>query len=97
MTQPEYEQVTYPVSTYVWCKGSLSRLDRHPIFVSSPVRFARDENGRYTLLACHDQACRLCGRPTRYEETEMGFQTGYVPPEKAHTEQEKEPIAGCTR
>lgn len=93
MNHTEYEQVTYPVSTYVWCKGSSSRLGRHPIFVSSPVRFIRDESGCYTLLACHDHECPLCDRATRYEETDIGFQTGYVPPGNATTEQKKEPIA----
>ena len=93
MTQPEYEQVSYAPSTYVWCKGRLSELDRHPIFVSSPVNFLRDEGGRYTLLACHDQACSFCDRATRYEETELGFQDGYVPSEKVLLKQQKLSIA----
>jgi hypothetical protein len=83
MTQPEYELAMYGASAYVWCKGSLSGIDRHPIFVSSPVKFLRDEGGRYILLACPDQACSLCGHATRYEESELGFQDDYVPLEKA--------------
>lgn len=82
MKQPEYELVTYGASAYVWCKGTLIGLDRHPIFVSSPVRFLRDEGGRYTLLVCHDQACSLCGQAIHYAESELGFQDGYVPLEK---------------
>ena len=69
MTRAEYEEVNYAPSTYVWCKGASSGLDQHPIFVSSPVKFLRDEGRRYTLLACHDQACSLCGHATRYEES----------------------------
>lgn len=93
MTQPEYELVMYAPSIYVWCKGTLNGLDRHPIFVSSPVKFLRDEGGRYTLLACHDEACSLCDRATRYEESEIGFQDGYAPPEKAVPNQQKLSIA----
>jgi hypothetical protein len=87
MTETVYEEVTYAPSIYVWCKGSSSRLGRHPIFVSSPVKFARDERGRYALLACHDQACPLCDQATRYEESDIGFQDGYVPPAILRTEQ----------
>jgi hypothetical protein len=86
MTETVYEEVSYAPSIYVWCKGSSSSLDRHPIFVSSPVKFLRDEGGRYTLLACHDHACPLCDRATRYEESEIVFQTGYVPPAKGKPE-----------
>jgi hypothetical protein len=79
MTETIYEQVTYAPSIYVWCKGSSSELGRRPIFVSSPVKFARDESGRHTVLCCHRETCSLCGKPTRYEENEIGFETGYVP------------------
>ena len=85
MTETIYEQVSYAPSIYVWCKGSSSGLGRHPIFVSSPVKFARDEGGRYTLLACHERDCPLCDREMRYEESEIGFQTGYAPPAKRET------------
>ena len=71
-----YEEITYPASTYVWCKGSSTELSRHPIFVSSPVRFVRDENGRHVLLRCQHKTCSLCGQPTTYGENEMAFQTG---------------------
>jgi len=87
MTETVYEQVSYAPSIYVWCKGSSSGLGRHPIFVSSPVKFARDEGGRYTLLACHERACPLCDRAMRYDEIEIGFQTGYGPPPKGKPEQ----------
>lgn len=80
MNQCDHEQVTYAPSIYVWCKGSSIELGPHPIFVSSPVKFARDEKGRYTVLRCHHKTCSLCGQPTRYRENEIGFQTGYVRP-----------------
>jgi hypothetical protein len=74
----ECEEVFYPVSTYVWCKGVSSKLGRHPTFVSSPVRFTPDPNGRYTLLTCRHDTCSLCGTATRYEEKEIGFQEEVV-------------------
>jgi hypothetical protein len=47
------EEVFYAGSAYVWCKGLSSKLSRHPIFVSSPVRFTSGPNGRSTMLTCH--------------------------------------------
>jgi hypothetical protein len=75
MLTEQCEEVFYPCSTYVWCKGVSSLLGRHPIFLSSPVRF---DTGRFTLLTCHNPSCSLHGRPTRYSEGEIGFQDGYV-------------------
>jgi hypothetical protein len=74
MKSAECEAVFYPPSTYVWCKGVSSQLGRHPIFVSSPVRFTLGPNGRYTLLTCRHATCSFCGEATRYEEKEFGFQ-----------------------
>jgi hypothetical protein len=86
MSETVYEEVSYGPSIYVWCKGSSSRLGRHPIFVSSPVKFTRDESGRHTVLHCHHETCSLCGKPTRYEENEIGFQAGYVRPKSGEQE-----------
>jgi hypothetical protein len=71
----ECEEVSYSASTYVWCKGESKLLGRHPIFVSSPVRF---EGGRFTFLTCPHKSCSLHAQPTRYSEEDIGFQTGYV-------------------
>jgi len=68
------EQVFFPQSTYVWCHGVSSILGRHAIFVSSPVQFKADENGRYALLTCHHSGCSLCGMERPYREQAMGFQ-----------------------
>jgi len=68
------EEVFYAGSTYVWCKGLSSKLGRHPIFVSSPVRFTSGPNGRSTMLTCHHATCSLSGKATSYEEKEIGFQ-----------------------
>jgi hypothetical protein len=76
MKTPECEDVSYPVSTYVWCKGVSTKLARHPIFVSSPVRFTPGLNGRSTVLTCRNATCSLCGMVTNYEEKEIGFQDG---------------------
>ena len=70
----ECEEVFYAGSTYVWCKGVSSKLGRHPIFVSSPVRFAPVPSGRCTTLTCREASCSLCGVPTTYPEKEIGFQ-----------------------
>lgn len=70
----ESVEVFYPGSTYVWCRGESTLVDRHPIFVSSPVRFMLGPNGRYTLLTCKDATCSLCGTPTPYQESDLGFQ-----------------------
>jgi hypothetical protein len=75
MKTEECQEVFYPVSTYVWCKGVSSLLGRHPIFVSSPVRF---ESARFTLLTCPHRSCSLHRQPTRYSEEDIGFQDGYV-------------------
>jgi hypothetical protein len=90
MTIAECEEVFYPVSTYVWCKGESKLLGRHPIFVSSPVRFMSGPNGRFTLFTCQCQSCSVHGSPTQYSEQEIGYQDGYVfrklsvEPEKPH-------------
>jgi hypothetical protein len=68
------EQVFYPQSTYVWCRGVSSILGRHPIFVSSPVQFNADENGRYAVLTCRHSGCSLCGVEGSYRELAFGFQ-----------------------
>ena len=75
MKTEECKEVSYPASTYVWCKGVSSLLGRHPIFVSSPVRF---ETGKFTFLTCPHRSCSLHGAPTRYSEEEIGFQDGYI-------------------
>ena len=77
-TVEECEKVSYPASTYVWCKGESKLLGRHPIFVSSPVRFTPVPPSRFTLLTCHDRSCSLYGHATHYLEEEIGFQDGYV-------------------
>jgi hypothetical protein len=74
----ECEEVSYPASTYVWCKGESQMLGRHPIFVSSPVRFRVLPATRLALLTCPHRSCSLHGRPTPYSEEEIGFQDGYV-------------------
>jgi hypothetical protein len=76
MKTAECEEVSYAGSTYVWCKGVSSKLGRHPIFVSSPVRFTPTPNGRSTELTCRHATCSLCGKATSYEEKEIGFQDG---------------------
>lgn len=78
METPVRVEVFYPASTYVWCKGVSSLLGRHPIFVSSPVRFTPGVTGRYVLLTCRHPTCSLCGKTTRYEEEEIGFQDEVV-------------------
>ena len=75
MRTEECEEVFYPASTYVWCKGESKLLGRHPIFVSSPVRFG---TGRFTLLTCPHKSCSLHAQPTRYSEVEIRFQDGYI-------------------
>lgn len=79
MKTAEYQEVFYPVSTYVWCKGVSSKLGRHPIFISSPVEFTPGPNERYAILTCHSPTCSFCGAPTRYEEKEIGFQDEILP------------------
>jgi len=74
MKTAECEEVFYAGSTYVWCKGVSSKLGRHPIFVSSPVRFTPTLKGRSIELTCRDATCSLCGKATSYEEKEIGFQ-----------------------
>jgi len=74
MKTAECEEVFFPGSTYVWCKGVSSKLGRHPIFVSSPVRFTPGPSGRSTVLTCRDATCSLSGKATSYEEKEIGFQ-----------------------
>ena len=69
-----FEQVFYPQSTYVWSRGVSSILGRHPIFVSSPVQFKADENGRYAVLTCRHSGCSLCGVEGSYRELAFGFQ-----------------------
>jgi hypothetical protein len=76
MKTAECQQVFYPGSTYVWCQGESSVLGRHPIFVSSPVKFMPAPNGPYTLQTCRHASCSLYGKMTRYEEKELGFQDG---------------------
>ena len=73
-----YEEVSYPCSTYVWCKGQSRVLGRHAIFVSSPVKFASGPPGRSTLLTCPYWDCSLYAQPSRYSEEEIGLQDGYV-------------------
>lgn len=80
MKTAEYEEVWYPASIYVWCKGTSTKLSRHPIFVSCPVKFTLTPNGRFTLQTCRDDTCSLCGQAIRYEEKDIGFQNGYAPP-----------------
>jgi hypothetical protein len=74
MKPAECKEVFYAGSTYVWCKGVSSRLGRHPIFVSSPVRFTPGPNVRSIMLTCRAATCSLCGKATSYEEKEIGFQ-----------------------
>jgi hypothetical protein len=74
MKTAECQEVFYPGSTYVWCKGESSVLGRHPIFVSSPVKFMSGPSGLCTLQTCRQASCSLCGETTRYEEKELGFQ-----------------------
>jgi hypothetical protein len=76
MRTAEFEEVFYAVSTYVWCKGVSSKLGRHPIFVSSPVRFTPTHDGRSTELTCRDATCSLCGKAISYGEEEIAFQDG---------------------
>ncbi|HWF92918.1 MAG TPA: hypothetical protein VN684_11580 [Terriglobales bacterium] len=73
------ESVSYGASTYVWCQGSSHERGKHPIFVSSPVRFQHETAGRFTVLSCHHEDCSVYGKPTRYEENEIRFQDGYIP------------------
>ena len=68
------EKVVFPVSAYVWCKGTCAKLGQHPIFVSSPVSFERDGNQRFTILTCKQLTCSTFGKPIRYAEKELGFQ-----------------------
>jgi hypothetical protein len=75
MKTDEWAKASYRASTYVWCKGESKLLGRHPIFVSSPVRF---ESDRFTFLTCPHKSCSLHAQPTRYSEEEIGFQDGYV-------------------
>lgn len=77
----ECEEVSYPASTYVWCRGESTLLGRHPIFVSSPVKFRRIPQSRVTTLTCTHRSCSLHAQPTQYSEEEIGFQDGYVLPE----------------
>jgi hypothetical protein len=77
-TVEEPEEVWYPASTFVWCKGESKLLGRHPLFVSSPVRFTRSQAQRFTMLTCSHCSCSLHGQSTRYSEEELGFQNGYV-------------------
>ena len=74
MKTAECQEVSYPGSTYVWCKGESGKLGRHPIFISSPVKFMSGPIGLYTLQTCHHASCSLCGKTTRYEAKELGFQ-----------------------
>lgn len=78
MDTAEYERVWYPASTYVWCKGTSKELGKHPIFVSSPVKFTRDPEGRFTLQTCGESTCSLHRQTTRYEEKDIGFQDGHL-------------------
>jgi hypothetical protein len=78
MKTAECEEVSYPAGTYVWCKGVSSELGRHPIFVSSPVRFKSDPDGRFTFLICRHPTCSLCGEAKCYLENEIGFQDRFV-------------------
>jgi len=81
MRTEKCEQVSYPASTYVWCKGESKLLGRHAIFVSSPVKFTLHPQGRITRLTCPYLTCSLHGQPTVYSEEEIGFQDGYVFPQ----------------
>ncbi len=72
------EQKTFPASTYVWCKGVSSKLGRHPIFVSSPVKFERTTKGLSTVLSCNQPSCSFCGIEIHYHEDEMCFGDGYT-------------------
>lgn len=78
MKTDDSEEVSYPASTYVWCKGESRLLGRHPVFVSSPVKFTRTPETRFTMLTCPFPSCSMHGKPTRYFEEEIGFQEGYV-------------------
>lgn len=79
MKKKDYEEVWYSASAYVWCKGISPECNRHPIFVSSPVKFTQKTEGRSTFLTCREKDCSCCGRAVRYEEKEIGFQEGYTP------------------
>ena len=68
------EKVLFPMSTYVWCKGDCPKLGRHPIFVSSPVRFERECGERFTMLTCKHPSCSACGTAIRYVDKDIGFQ-----------------------
>jgi hypothetical protein len=74
MSSVTFEKVLYPLSTYVWCKGKCAKLGRHPIFISSPVRFERKGHERFTSLTCKQPTCSAFGQPTRYSEKEIAFQ-----------------------
>lgn len=73
------ENVSYGASTYVWCQGSSQERGQHPIFVSSPVHYLHEPNGRFVVLTCHHEDCSACGKPNHYEERDLRFQDGYVP------------------
>ena len=78
MNTAQYERVWYPASTYVWCKGTSNRLGKHPVFVSSPVKFTHAPDGRFTLQTCGERTCSLYGQGIRYEDSDIGLQDGYV-------------------
>ena len=78
MNTAQYERVWYPASTYVWCKGISNQLGKHPVFVSSPVKFIRAPDRRFTLQICGERTCSLYGQRIRYEDKDIGFQDGYV-------------------
>ncbi len=66
MKMLECEKVYYPASVYVWCKGASGELGRHPIFVTTPVKFILSPEGRFTEQTCHQAECSLCGVKTPY-------------------------------
>jgi len=74
MSNITFEKVLYPLSTYVWCKGKCAKVGKHPIFISSPVRFEREGNQRFTSLTCKQPTCSVFGQPTRYAEKDIDFQ-----------------------
>jgi hypothetical protein len=79
MYSAECEDVFYPASTYVWCKGESKVLGRHAIFVSSPVKYVRSPEGRFTVLTCRHSDCSLREQSMRYLEQEIGFEDACVP------------------
>ncbi len=79
-TDNNCENVSYGASTYVWCRGSSQERGPHPIFVSSPVQYLHGSGGRFMVLSCQYEDCSAFGKAMHYDEKDLRFQDGYVPP-----------------